>query len=796
MIKNHIKIAWRNIRKNKGFSLLNMSGLTMGITCFLLLATYIYHESSYERFFSHADRLAYFSLSYKSPNSSELVSSGTTPTGLQQVLQSEFPEVEQASRLYAYTQAGLIDIDDQSLKENKLYYADHNLFEILDYQFIEGSKKHVLEGPNQIVLTESLAKKYFPNEPATNKTLVIDKVNWKVTGVIQDLPSNTQLQFSAILSNQGLARYKESSWTSANDITIALLANEMSFQSVQLKLDNLVKNKFNDAIKQGYQFGFQIEKLTDIHLHSKTSGTGNILYVYILGALGIALIVLTCINFTNLILAHAIERKKEIGVKKVLGAGRQNIFFQFLLECSVMILISLLLSILATFLLLPVFSHFMGVDISINIWDKPAVYLSLSTFFIALSILAGGWPAYSISSLKPISIFKSKLSEKRTGISLSKILIAFQFCISIFFIICTLFASRQMEFIQSKNTGLDRSDILVIDGRGWMDKERQLLKDKLSQLNSVKGMTASYDSPVNIQGGYSISDVEGQPTDFSINVTAIPIEKEFVSLFNIKSVAGSPLSDTDILRARDTVSPENSFIINTLTASTLGWSPKEAVGKRINLNGRKGSIKQVVESFNFTSLHNEISPVVLFPEYDYFGNIFIKLNAQVPMQDAINQVKTIVKEIDPKNTYEYHFLNDDYNQLYLQDQQTTKAMQLFSFITITIACMGLFALSTYTVQQRIKEIGIRKVLGASVLKIVKLLSFDFLKLVVFALLISVPFGWLAMYKWMDNFAYHIELDWWVFVFAGCVALTIAFLTISYQTIRAAIINPVECLRDE
>lgn len=796
MIKNHIKIAWRNIRKNKGFSLLNMSGLTIGITCFLLLATYIYHEVSYERFFSHADRLAYFSLSYKSPNSPELVSSGTTPTGLQPALQSEFPEVEQASRLYAYTQAGLIDINDQSLKENKLYYADHNLFEILDYQFIEGNKKHVLEGPNQIVLTESLAKKYFPNESAINKALVIDKVNWKVTGIIQDLPSNTQLKFSAILSNQGLARYKESSWTSANDITIALLANEMSFQSVQLKLNHLVKNKFTDAIKQGYQFGFQVEKLTDIHLHSKTSGTGNILYIYILTALGIALIVLTCTNFTNLILAHAIERKKEIGVKKVLGAGRQNIFFQFLLECSLMILISLLLSILATFLLLPVFSHFMGVDISFPIWNKPVVYLSLLTFFISLSLLAGGWPAYSISSLKPISIFKSKLSEKQTGISLSKILIAFQFCISIFFIICTLFASRQMEFIQSKNTGLDRSDILVIDGRGWKDKERQLLKDKLSQLNSVKGMTASYDNPVNIQGGYSISDVEGQPTDFSINVTAIPIEKDFVSLFNIKSVAGSPLSDTDILRARDTVSPENSFIINTLTASALGWSPKEAVGKRINLNGRKGSIKQVVESFNFTSLHNEISPVVLFPEYDYFGNIFIKLNAQVPMQDAINQVKTIVKEIDPKNTYEYHFLNDDYNQLYLQDQQTTKAMQLFSFITITIACMGLFALSTYTVQQRIKEIGIRKVLGASVLKIVKLLSFDFLKLVVFALLISVPFGWLAMHKWMDNFAYHIELDWWVFFLAGSVALTIALLTISYQTVRAAIINPVECLRDE
>lgn len=796
MIKNYIKIAWRNIRKNKGFSLLNMSGLTIGITCFLLLATYIYHESSYDRFFSHADRLAYFSLTYKAPNTPEIVSSSTTPTGLQQTLQSEFPEVEQASRLYGYIQAGLIDAGDQALKENKLYYADKNIFEILDYDFIEGNKKHVLDEPNQIVLTKTLAQKYFPNESAINKTLVIDKVNWKVSGVIEALPSNTQLKFSAILSNQGLARYKESSWSSANDITIGLLASDKSFQSVQLKLDNLVKDKFSESIKQGYQFGFKVEKLSDIHLHSKSAGTGNILYVYILMALGIALIVLTCINFTNLILANAIERKKEIGVKKVLGAGRKTIFFQFLFECSLMILISLIISLVATWLLLPLFGHFMGVEMQINVWNKPILYVLLLAFFIALSLLAGGWPAYSISSSKPISIFRSKLTEKQTGISLSKILIAFQFCISIFFIICTLFAGKQMEFVQTKNTGLDRSDILVLDGRGWQDKERQLLKDKLSQLNSVRGVTASYDNPVNIQGGYTIYEVEGQAPDFSIDVTAIPIEKDFVSLFNIKSIAGSPLSDTDILRARDTVSPENSFIINTLAATAMGWSPQDAVGKKINLNGRKGTVKQVVESFNFKSLHNEISPVVLFPEYSYFGNIFIKLNPAVPVQDALTQVKTVVKEIAPKNNYDYHFLNDDFNQLYLQDQQTTRAMQLFSFITITIACMGLFALSTYTVQQRIKEIGIRKIVGASVLKIVSLLSLDFLKLVAIALGISIPFGWFAMHKWLDNFAYHIELDWWIFLLAGGGALLISFLTISYQTVRAAMINPIDCLRDE
>ncbi|MDM1294836.1 ABC transporter permease [Sphingobacterium sp. N143] len=796
MIKNYLKIAWRNIRKNKGFSLLNMFGLSLGITCFLLLSAYIYHESSYERFLPHADRLAYLSLSYKAPNSTEAVNSATTPTGLAPTLQTEFPEVEQATRLYSYIKAGQIESKDAFMSEKKLMYADANFFNTMGYTFIEGDPKHALAEPNQIVLTQKLAAKYFPNQTAIGKIVVIDKVNWKVTGVIQDLPTNTQLNFTALLSNKGLKRYKEPAWSSANDMTIALLKNKSSFASVQQKLDQMTRTKFAEAAKQGYQFNFFIERLTDIHLHSKTAGSGNMTYIYILMALGTALIVLTCINFTNLTLAHAIARKKEIGVKKVLGAARKTIFFQFFLECSLMISLSLSLSLFATFLLLPVFSSYMGSEMRLAIWTDPRFYTLLFLFFVLLTLISGGWPAYSIASSKPISIFSRKLTEKQTGISFSKILVTFQFSISIFFIICTLFASRQMHFIQSKNTGLDRSDILVIDGRGWQDKERQLLKDKLMQLNSIQGVTASYDNPVNIQGGYSINTVEGQPADFEMNVTAIPIEKDFISVFHIQSVAGAPLTDVDILRARDTVSPEYSFVINTLAASAMGFTPQQAIGKKINLNGRHGSIKQVVASFNFASLHHEIKPVVLFPEYNYFGNIFIRINPSAPTQDALTQVRSVIKDIEPKSNFEYHFLDDDYRKLYLKDQQTTKVMQLFSMITLVIACMGLFALSAYAVQQRVKEIGIRKVLGASIFRIVKILSVDFMLLVAIALLISIPVGWYTMHHWMDNFAYHITLDWWIFMIAGASALSVSFMTISFQTIKAALTNPIDSLRDE
>lgn len=796
MIKNYFKIAWRNISKNKGFSLLNMFGLSIGITCFLLLSAYIYHELSYERFLPNADRIAYFTLTYKSPNSSEEVNSATTPTGLAPALQTEFPEIEQATRLCSYTNAGQVEFNEKKMTEKRLWYADQNIFSTLAYTFIEGDPKRALSEPHQIVLTKKLAQKYFPNQSAIGQTLILDKVNWKITGVIADLPTNTQLDFSALLSNKGLARYKEIAWSSANDVTVALLKDKNSFSQIQQKLDQMARVKFAEATKQGYQFRFLVEKLTDIHLHSKAAGSGNVMYIYMLIALGVALIILTGINFTNLILAHAIERKKEIGVKKVLGAGRNTLFFQFFFECSIMVFMSLICGLLATILLLPIFSLYMGNEMKVAIWADPRFYAVLFLFFATLTFISGGWPAYSIASSKPISIFRGKLSEKRSGISLSKVLVTFQFSISIFFIICTLFASRQMHFIQSKNTGLDRNDILVLDGKGWKDQERQLLKDKLTQLNSVQGVTASYDNPVNIKGGYSLNEVEGQAADFEMNVTAIPIEKDFVSVFHIQPVAGAPLTDTDILRARDTISPEYSFIINTLAASAMGFTPQQAIGKKVNLNGRKGSIKQVVASFNFASLHHEIKPVVLFPEYDYFGHIFIRLQPTIPLQDALTQVRAVIKDIDSKNNFEYHFLNDDYQQLYLKDQQTTRVMQLFSIITIAIACMGLFALSAYAVQQRVKEIGIRKVLGASIPKIVKILSTDFMVLVLSALLVSVPLGYYAMHRWMENFAYHITLEWWVFVVAGAAALLVSFITISFQTFKAAFTNPIDSLRDE
>ena len=347
------------------------------------------------------------------------------------------------------------------------------------------------------------------------------------------------------------------------------------------------------------------------------------------------------------------------------------------------------------------------------------------------------------------------------------------------------------------DTGLNRSQILVLDGDLWNNVDRQTFKNQLVQLRSIKNVSASYDSPVNIQGGYSLQTSESKQGSFTMDITALPIEKDFLTTFQIPILAGSTLNDNDIIKAQDTSANKSvAIIINKLAAEKIGWTPEEAIGKTVNINGRKGPVKAVVDNFNFASLREEVRPIALFPEYAYFGNLFIKLNAGVNPTNAIQDVESVFKKLKPNTSFNYHFLDDDYAKLYRQEQQTTKTMQLFAMVTICIACIGLFAISAYAAQQRVKEIGIRKVLGASVSKLVGLLTSDFIKLVIIAFIITVPLGFWAMDKWLDNFAYHIHLEWWIFVVAGFITLVISFMTIGGQAFKAAKANPVDSLRDE
>lgn len=793
-----LKIAWRNLRKNKGFSIINMMGLTLGLTCFFLLWGYIYHESNYDNFLSNANRIAYVNMEVKSNEEESFDNYRVTPTAVAPLLKREFPEVETAVRISSYYQAGLIEKEGNQIKEDKIRVVDPEFLTVFNYPVLAGDVKTPLQEPNSLVLTEAMADKYFPKENAIGKTMTIDKQDYKVTAIIETPPSHTEVKFNLLLSNTGLARYKEETWGAANDITYALLKTKATEKQLNDKINSYLPTVpgIKAAINLGYQFRITAIPLLDVHF-SKKVGHGNIVYIYVFICLAMALLLISCINFTNLSLAHAFERGKEIGVKKVMGAQKNQLFFQFLTEGAFMVGISMLLALGLSYFIFPIFAQYLGLPMQLNLWTNPYFYAALLLFLIVVSLLASGWPAWVIARFNPVRVIKGNVAKSKSKFNLSNVLITFQYTVSIFLVICTFFAYKQMHFLQTTDTGLNRSQIVVLDGNLWNNQDRETLKKELLNRKSIQAVSASYDSPINIQGGYDINSVEGKAPNFSLSITAIPVEKDFRKLFEIPLLAGEDLSDADIIRSMDTSEARAyAFSINELAACKLGWTAEQAIGKSIQLNGRKGTIKAVLADFNFSSLQQAIQPVLLFPESYYFGNIFIKLNKGEDSRQALAEIATVWKTIKPNSPFESHFLDDDYADLYLQEQQTTKIMQLFALITVSIACIGLFALSTYAAQKRVKEIGIRKVLGASIHKIVALLTVDFILIVGIGFLLAVPLGFYAMHAWLGNFAYHTSLDWWVFLLAGLIIFVISTLSIASHAFRAASANPVNSLRNE
>lgn len=784
--------------RNKSTSVISITGLAMGIACFLLLATYILNELRYDKFHKKADRIVYVGLSYQSPEDKEPVLSNVTPTAVVPFFKRMFAEIEDGVRIYGMSSAKTpvaVRYEDKVLNEPALCYADSSLFHIFSFRFIEGNE-NALNRPNAVVITRSTASKYFGNINPMGKTLQIDDKAWLVTGVIEDIPSFSQLQFNMVGSYQSLDRSKIENWNSANDISYLLLKSSHQLNSLQNHINTWIDKEYADAQKAGYRFGFSLEKLTHVHLYSKVAAKGNIHYIYIFGAIAISLLIIACINFTNLITAKSVERAQEIGVKKVLGAYRRQLIHQFMLESALIMFFSLLIGVFAAWILLPYFNQIIGINLSLQTWRLDwLIYLFICILGIT-TFFSGAWPAAIIASFNPVHALKGKINKSKKAAFVRKILVAFQFCISLVFIISTLIAGKQLKFIQTKNTGLNRSEVLVLDSSKFSADQLTSLKSKLLSTSGIEAVTASYDSPVDVQGGYTLKT--GNTESNNVSITAIPVEKDFTRLFDIHLIAGEHFTDSDIsqILTPDYEKREYSFIVNDLTIKSLGWTPQEAIGKQVDLNGRKGKIKAVTRDFNFTSLREAIKPIVIFPEYDWFGKLFVKIKPYTNLGQRVAAINSIWKEFNPNIPFDYHFLNDEYNALYQTEIRTSKILNLFSIATIVVSCLGLFGLVTFMTRQREQEIGIRKVLGASIFSMMRMLSMDFIKLVLTACAIASPIAWTIMNKWLNNFAYHVNITWSVFLIAGLLALLITLITISTRTIKAAMKNPVKSLRNE
>lgn len=784
--------------KNKSTSTISILGLSTGVACFLLLTTYLLNELRYDRFHKNADRIVYVGLSYQSPKDHEPVLSEMTPTAVVPFLKRKFSEIEEGVRVYGASSADAptsIKYGDKTINEPALRYADSSFFHLFSFQFIEGGQE-ALDQPNSLVLTASTAKKYFGDSNPMGKILEINGSAWSITGVIEDIPSFSQLQFNMIGSYQSLPRSKAENWDSANDVSYLLLKSPKQITTLQDQIDAWIAQEFADDRNAGYRFGLSLEKLTDVHLHSKVAARGNIHYLYIFGAIALSLLIIACINFTNLITAKSIERAQEIGVKKVLGAYRKQLIQQFMFESAFIMLSSLIIGVFIAWLSLPYFNQLIDLNLSLQTWRIDWLLYIFICIFAITTLISGAWPAAIIASFNPIQALKGKINRSKKGEVVRKSLVTFQFCISLLFIISTLIAGKQLKFIQTKDTGLDRSAVLVLNGSKFNAEQLKALKTKLLSMSGIEGVTASYDSPVNVQGGYTLKT--GSYESSNISITAIPVEKDFTQLFGIHLIEGEHLTDADVERVLtpDYEKREYSFILNQIALQNLGWSPQEAIGKPVELNGRKGKIKAITNNFNFASLREEIRPIVIFPEYSWFGKLFIKVKAHTNIEQQIRSIKTIWKEFNPNVPLDYHFLDDEYNALYKTEVRTSKVLYLFSIATILVSCLGLFGLVTFLVRQREKEIGIRKVLGASLFSMMQLLTIDFIKLVIFACLIASPIAWVLMNKWLNNFAYHVNIGLSIFLTAGLLALLITLVTISTRTIKAAMKNPVKSLRNE
>lgn len=806
MIRNYFKTAWRNLTKHKAFSIINIAGLSIGISICFIIMLYVQNELSFDRFNTNADRIV--RIVFKADiNGGKIFEANVMPP-VAAAMKNDYAEVQDATRLQV-AGAPKITYKNKSFKNDEMAFVDPNFFSIFTLPLIEGNAKTALHQPNTLIISKTLAKKYFGNEDPLGKSLVFPdnkNVSFKVTGVIDKVPDNSHFHFDMFASMLSLDEAKSDSWMGSNFFTYVLLKKGADYKKLEGKLPGMVEKYMGPQIQQnmgislkqfitkGNHLGFALQPLTSIHLYSHSnfelSPSGNAMYVYIFGAIAIFMLLIACINFINLSTASASKRAKEVGVRKVIGSGRIQLVKQFLIESALLVFIALLISSVLIWLALPVFNNISGQHLNVNFNIKIiAAFIALG---LLVSIIAGLYPAFYLSSFKPIEVLKGKFTGGNKSFGLRSSLVVFQFFISVALIIGTIVVWQQMKFIQNKNLGYDKEQLLTIPNSYALGKNEAIYKQEMLQNPQIVNATVSSYKPAGpSNGGNALAYPEGHDNEI-MKTTEYHVDENYIPTFDMKMASGRNFS-------KEFVTDSTAMIINETAAKAFGWDNTTAIAKIIiRENSSRGSnvayhVIGVVKDFNFQSLHQPITPLLMTLEPDW-GLIFKVKTAGI--QDLIASMKIKWEQFHTGEPFAFTFMDDLYNKTYAAEQNIGTILNIFALLTILVACLGLFGLATYTAEQRTKEIGIRKVLGASVISVTKMLSKDFVKLVFIACLIAFPLAWWAMNKWLQSFAYRIDISWWIFLAAAFIAILIALITVSFQAIKAAIANPVESLRSE
>ncbi|HEU4902399.1 MAG TPA: ABC transporter permease, partial [Flavisolibacter sp.] len=792
--RNYFKIALRHLQKNKLYALVNIFGLAIGIASCLLIGLYIWHELSFDRFHKNADRIVRVTWQYNFGDAEN--KTATTGTRVGPDFQRHFPEVKAYVRLLKYPR--VVRYENEMFDEKAFLYADSAFFSLFSFPLLKGDPKTVLAGPDNVVITKSAAKKYFGNEDPMGKTVNVGGTkDFLITGVAEDAPAASQIRFDFVGTFTSLNAAKEEKWNEANYLTYLLLQDEKSVPVLQKKIDAYIRNIGKDEMQlTGSQYmTYHLEPLTRVHLHSDLDGfepNNNILYIYIMAVVAVLILLIACVNYTNLSTAQSARRSAEISMRKVMGAGKAQVFRQFIVESFLLTLLAVLLALLLSALLLPSFNRLAGKEFGIGILFGPATLVVLLLAAVAIAVAAGAYPALVLSGARLITTLKGGFAFTGSA-TLRKSLIVFQFVISIFLIIATIVILQQLSFIRNKDLGYNKEQVVVLPVDRTIAGHYDELKKALAGTPGVLSVGGAYEAPTHIGWGDGITTKDGK----KITVNALPVDEDFTRTLGLKIIAGSDYSQTDVLQFDTSNGGGNlrySFMVNEAALKQLGWTPGEAIGKTIT-KGNDGVIKAVVKDFHFRSMHEPINPLLIFYDKRLAGSLFVKLSGG-NVSATLQALEKTWKERIHHRPFEYHFLDEEYAELYKAEQRTASVFTGFSSLAILLACLGLFALTAFSMVQRTKEIGIRKVLGATLADILALVSKDFLLLVLIALLIAAPLAFFATSKWLDSFSYKVTLHWWVFVAAGVVTVFIAFVTIGLQAVKTALANPVKNLRTQ
>ncbi|HNR08230.1 MAG TPA: ABC transporter permease [Saprospiraceae bacterium] len=809
MLTNYLKIAWRNLMRYRFISFINLFGLTTGLTGCLLIFNYIRHELSFDRYHEHADRIYRVTRIFRNPETgAQSLHLGTISPPFGPLLKAEFPEIEKITRLIDFSPLPM-RYEEKMFNEQSVFLADEHLFDVFNVEVLRGNPSTALADPFTLMLSEGIAKKYFGDDDPMDKSVRLNnQFNLKVTGVYKSFPSNTHMHPDILISFNTLndssiygAQNLRTNWGNNSFFTYLLLPEGYDYKKMEARFPDFL----DKHMPRGAQARFlpsqgtalTLQKLTDIHLHShldyEAEENGDIKRVYVFSAIALFILLIACINYMNLSTARSALRAREIGIRKTVGAERKVLITQFLSESLLISWMAMLLSLGFTWLLLPWLNKISGQQLSMSTLLDPKVLPWLVLVPFAVGLISGIYPALFMSSFRPVQVLKGLFTAGGSTITFRKALVTAQFAISIILIISTAVVFKQLRYMQRKSLGFEKDQIVTLPYNRQLNPAYESFRNQLISNSNIKDLTRSSRIPTGrlldamgtrMRRGDSLAPV-------NVDLKYVAVDERFLSTYGVKVVAGRDFS-------REFSTDTSAFLINEAAVQALGFQANEdALGQDIQYGNRKGKLLGVIQDFHFESMHQKIVPLILMVprQNGGFGRISIKM--------AGNNIPAVLAHIEktwngflPEIPYEYTFLDENFDRLYQAENRQGTIFTIFACLAIFIACLGLLGLSAFAISQRIKEIGIRKVLGAGTASIVGLLSKDFLKLVAIAFVVAFPLAWYAMSRWLGDFAYRIRVPLWVFFLAGGIAAAVALLTIGVQAVKAARSNPVKSLRTE